>query len=74
MVHGLFTETVAPQQDWQFDGADREVRVPPLSPSFFGARGMATALRDPVQFTYELVVSAGVEGTCVFRKSVGLPL
>ena len=50
------------------------IQVPTVYPSFNGATGLATAVREPVTFAYSVVFTVSTPGTCGTSRSVSFPV
>jgi hypothetical protein len=70
----VYEESVDAGSSWTFDGSRREAKVPPAYPSFFGARGIASAYREPVTFTYALGVTVRPPGMCASPYTILFPV
>lgn len=70
----LAQESVDAGASWSFDGVQQRARVPPSFPSFFGARGIASAHHEPVTFTYALGVVVQPPGMCASPYKVMFPM
>ena len=70
----IYTGTISANEPFRFEGLERKARIPVASPTFLGASGMATALHEPLVFTYDIGINVRPPGMCSSSYDILLPV